>query len=198
VDEDGKVLFEMVVEDGETLQEIDRPEEEQKWAVHGVAFDFDLPVDRDIVLVATKPEDLKEAAELTVSLSADADVRGIIFMIRFAGEEKTESYALTSGGEKLFQIPVGTACELTVKGSEGMALSAAVTADGNAQDEIRTGAGENLTVSAAVGAGENRVEISATEQAAQKKSIVPIVLGVAAVGTLVTAAAVITAKKRKK
>lgn len=201
-DEDGNVVFEITVEDGETIAAIDLPEEDEKWAFHGIEFDFSLPVDRDITLVATKTDDLLEAASLTVEMpTTENGTEGeFAFILRFDGFDDTVEFRLKNGDRKNFQMPVGTAYELTVRGAEGTEYTAQVDADGKQQPDVKGAAGKDLVVSSTMGAGENRVRVTGVSVAANQKTqnglwlAVPVALAVIAAVLFI----VIKRKRNKK
>lgn len=161
-DGDGNVVFEITVEDGETLTGIDLPEEDEKWAVHGMEYDFNTPVEKDLTLVATKTDELLEAAVLTVELPAAEDETDheYAFVLHFDGVDETEEFLLKSGEHRDFQMPVGTAYQLTVQGIDGTEITAQVDSDGEQQNDVKSAPGTELVVSSALGAGENRVHVT--------------------------------------
>jgi hypothetical protein len=199
------------VEDGETVTEADGADEDERWAVNGIEYDFDMPVFKDLRLVITKTEDLLEAAALTVSLTADdtAADRKFNITLHFDGAEDTERISLKNGQEATFRMPVGTAYELTVQGDADIVFTAQVQSDGTDQDEANSTQNGLLTVSSALGAGENRVKISAsaeakaqtetkTETKAESGKPPYLWIAVAAAGVLAAGAGVFFVLRRKK
>ena len=198
-DEDGNVVFEITVEDGETIAAIDLPEEDEKWAFHGIEFDFSLPVDRDITLVATKTDDLLEAASLTVEMpTTENGTEGeFAFILRFDGFDDTVEFRLKNGDRKNFQMPVGTAYELTVRGAEGTEYTAQVDADGKQQPDVKGAAGKDLVVSSTMGAGENRVRVTGVSVAANQKTQNGLWLAAPAALAVIAAVLFIVIKRKR-
>ena len=187
-DKDGRILFVETIEDGDVLSEMDLPGADETWAVDGVEFDFSTPVEKDITLVATKTDELLEVAVLTVSLTAPEE-QEMSFVLRFDGTEESETFTLKSGEQRDFRLPAGTAYELTVPGVDGLEVSAQVRSDGKQQDDLKSAAGADLVISSTLGAGENRVDVSGTQVAADREKpdsthylwlVAPAVLALAA------------------